>query len=88
MFTVTEEQHTQIEEWLKGVYAKQVIIQQNNTENPSEIMKYCWEKGVPYTGAIGGGLTYSFTPTSVGVGLIVKESLSGETLDVTDYENW
>lgn len=40
-----------------------------------------------YTGAIGGGLTFSFTPTSLG--LITKvRYLDKEELDLSDYESW
>ena len=42
----------------------------------------------PYYGAIGGGVTYHFTQTSVGVIITVTEVLSGEKLDLTDYDNW
>ncbi len=42
----------------------------------------------PYYGAIGGGLTYQFTPTGLGTVLKVTEALTGETLDVTDYDSW
>lgn len=39
-----------------------------------------------YTGAIGGRLTYSFTPT--GLGTVVKVKCAcGEEIDLTDY-NW
>lgn len=38
-------------------------------------------------GAIGGGMTYSFTPT--GLGTIVKVQCGcGDSFDVTDYDNW
>lgn len=37
-------------------------------------------------GAIGGGLTYSFTPT--GLGEIVKIKYFDKELDLSDYENW
>ncbi len=39
------------------------------------------------TGAIGGGETVSFTPTSLG--MITKASCAcGESIDLTDYESW
>lgn len=41
----------------------------------------------PPTGAIGGGLTYSFTPTGLGVIIKVK-CACGEEADVTDYDSW
>lgn len=40
-----------------------------------------------YTGAIGGGLTFSFTPTSLGLVIKVKY-LDKEEIDLSDYENW
>lgn len=37
--------------------------------------------------AIGGALTYQFTPT--GLGLVVKAIwFDGSELDITEYENW
>lgn len=41
----------------------------------------------PPTGAIGGGRTYSFTPTGLGVVAKVK-CACGEEEDLTDYESW
>ena len=40
-----------------------------------------------YSGAIGGRLTYSFTPT--GLGLVTKVKCAcGEFIDLTGYESW
>ncbi len=43
-----------------------------------------------YTGAIGGRLTYEFSPTSLGVVLVVRDAMGEEprTLDVSDYMEW
>jgi len=41
----------------------------------------------PPGGAIGGRITYAFTPTSLGVVTIVK-CACGEKLDLTDYDCW
>ena len=41
-----------------------------------------------YIGAIGGSLTYSFTPTSIGVVKKVYDSLTDKELDITDYDLW
>lgn len=41
-----------------------------------------------YYGAIGGGFTYQFTPTSIGVVLRVENCLTHESIDVTDYDTW
>ena len=45
-------------------------------------------QGEPYYGAMGGGLSYSFTPTSLGTIIVVKESLTGKELNVTDALDW
>lgn len=40
-----------------------------------------------YTGAIGGGETYSFTPTSLGM-IITYKCKCGAVLDLTEYDSW
>lgn len=40
-----------------------------------------------YTGAIGGGLIFSFFPTSLGSAITVKCGC-GEEINITDYESW
>ena len=42
----------------------------------------------PYYGATGGGLTYSFIPTSLGDIIVVKEAITGKELNVTDALDW
>ena len=41
-----------------------------------------------YCGAIGGRITYSFTPTSIGTIVKIKDSVTGKELDLTDYYTW
>ena len=50
---------------------------------PNEI-----SQGEPYYGAVGGGLTYSFVPTSLGTIIMVKELTTGKELNVTDALGW
>ena len=38
-------------------------------------------------GAIGGGFTYTFTPTSIGVIVKIK-CYCGAGCDLTDYDSW
>lgn len=40
-----------------------------------------------YTGAIGGGETYSFTPTSLGL-IVEYKCKCGKQIDVTDHFSW
>lgn len=39
-------------------------------------------------GTIGGGYTYSFTPTSVGVVIRVQNNVTKKEIDVSDYDLW
>jgi len=39
------------------------------------------------TGAIGGAMSYSFSPTSLGTAIQVK-CACGKLEDISDYENW
>jgi hypothetical protein len=59
-------------------------------EKLEEFEKWRKEHECPYAnnqGAIGGRLTYNFTPTSLGVICKVK-CACGKEFDATDYEDW
>lgn len=49
-----------------------------------------WINSLPdaYDGAIGGRLTYEFTPTTLGCVAKVTDCITKETIDLTDYESW
>lgn len=55
-------------------------------KNPDWTVVDCWDAGYPYTGAVGGNLTFSFTPTSIGTVVKVRDSVTGAEIDVTDYD--
>jgi len=42
----------------------------------------------PYYGATGGGLSYTFIPTSLGTIITVKEAITGKELNVSDACDW
>lgn len=59
--------------------------------DPSEIKKFNdWSSRLPSgpTGASGGRFTYSFTPTTLGTVAKITDAITGETIDVTDYDLW
>lgn len=39
-------------------------------------------------GACGGGYTFSFTPTGIGLSVTVKNTVTKEEIDLTDYDSW
>ena len=40
------------------------------------------------TGAIGGRFTFEFTPTGIGMAIKIKDKITKQDLDLTDYESW
>ena len=40
------------------------------------------------TGAIGGVYTYEFTPTGIGLVIKVRNNLTKDILDLSDYDSW
>jgi hypothetical protein len=47
------------------------------------------QRRLPYHGVDGaGGLTFSITETSLGTFVKVKEQITGESIDLTDYDSW
>lgn len=77
MFKLSEEQNQKLSEWAEE-QNKKVAKSQEDTDF---ICK-------PYYGACGGGFSFTFTPTSLGVGVKVTNNITKETIDLTDYENW
>jgi len=74
MFTVTEKEDIEINEWRKSHKCK---LRSSDHGIEDEI----------YVGAIGGSLTYSFTPTGLGTILNV-ECACGEKFSPTNFEDW
>lgn len=60
-------------------------ISEWKAEQPKPSLK---EIGLSMTGAIGGRWTYSFTPTSLGLIVKVKDGMYGGELDLSNYEDW
>jgi hypothetical protein len=87
-FTVTVGQYEKVEKWLDEQNVKAVEIQRKKHKNPDPIYEMCWEMGLPYCGAIGGEVSYEFSPTSLGDCLVVKHAVTKEELNITDYGAW
>jgi len=87
-FQVTIEEQTKINQWLRDtVYPS--ILERQKKDPQMAAMHFEDEDGYtyPYFGAIGGDVTYHFTPTSIGTVFKVIHS-SGAELDLTDYDCW
>lgn len=80
MFGLTPEQSKKLNEWLEEL-TPEILEKQKQFSKTTPTNK-------PYYGAIGGGLTYSFTPTGLGVVVEVTEYHTKKTINLTDYESW
>lgn len=93
-FEISDENQQKINDWLKNTVYPAVIEEQKEAFKKDEvhgphltaISFPHWDQGYPYQGAIAGGLTYHFTPTSIGE--VQKVSYGKHELDLTDYESW
>lgn len=49
-----------------------------------------WMDTLPeaYTGAIGGRIEYIITPTGLGLIIKVRDAVTKNELDLTDYSDW
>lgn len=78
MFNLTKEQAEQMNQWYKEhVPECPFFVRPPSGEFPVEV----------YVGAIGGALTYKFTPTTLGLTTVV-ECVCGEEINLTDFGEW
>ena len=87
-FELDKAQMAQIDAWLKDTVYPAVIAKQKKSRDLRRNANAadCWEMGYPYSGAIGGGLTYEFSNTSIGQ---VQAARYGDfRIDLTDYSLW
>jgi hypothetical protein len=87
MFSLDKEQRKKVTVW-KNELDKKTIERQRASMSPEDFEGLTGNGKYPYGGAIGGSLTYSFTDTSLGTVIKVKDGFSGEEIDVSDYHNW
>lgn len=58
--------------------------------NSQEARLIAWQSKLPskFTGALGGRFRFSITPTDFGAIIKVKDQITDEELDLTEYEAW
>lgn len=75
--------------WIEKQNKKAVKIQKKSGSFKNDVFAAaCWEEGYPYNGAIGGDLTYCFSPNSIGMVVYVIHGHTKEEFDLTDYAVW
>lgn len=87
MFKLLPGDMQKIDHWLKTEVYPEIVAEQKRDFQTARLL-YTDEDGntVPYLGANGGALTFSFTPT--GIGVVKQVSSFGKTLDLTNYDEW
>lgn len=89
-FEITDSEAKRIRKWLmEEVYPKEIQKQKDalGGSKPDPWVQDCWDDGYPYEGAIAGGVTYEFTPNSIGLSTWVRYGQDYK-LDLTDYDLW
>jgi hypothetical protein len=79
MFGLDAKQAEKLRAW-SAEQDKKVVEKQKGTDVEHE--------GEAYYGCSGGALTYMFTPTSLGLVTEVKNNLTDETINLTDFDGW
>src|SRR3989442_1296622 len=90
MFSLTASEQAKLDAWLwSDVYPKIVAAQKQDPSVSGYVVADDSGRVHPYLGAIGGGLTYQFTPTSLGTVIKVIFAHDHPTweaaLDLTTY---
>ena len=89
-FSLTDDQTIRLCQWTAEQNRLAVELQKANPPEgvSRELLESCWEEGYAYGGAIGGSLTFMFTPTSLGDVTVVRDAFTGQEINLTDYEDW
>lgn len=85
-FELDAQQATKLEAWRNEQDAEMLKRQRAEGES-DQFIEAVHASGSPYYGAIGGELTISFTPNSIGEVVKARHS-SGAEIDLTDYDSW
>lgn len=81
-FELDESQLEKLAKWRTEVEAKA------DTKVDAMMLSPTAKHNLRQYGAIVGTLTYSFTPTSLGTIVVVTEAITGEAINLTDYNSW
>jgi len=83
-FTLTAEQDARYRAWYAEVRERAKQKQVAAWEDGSDGSEEAGFGVAPYYGAVGGGYTWSFTPTGIGTVIVCKEAITGEEIDLSE----
>jgi hypothetical protein len=88
MFTLSDVEKERANSIIEKWRIEELEEQKAQMPNPPEIYLEFWDMGFAYHGAIGGEITYLFTPTSIGVIVHIMHNVLNKKEDITDYDTW
>lgn len=91
VFGLDQQQYEKLSAWLDTQNAALAARQEADPAIAPFVGTDADGRKYPYLGAIGGALTYSFTPTGLGIvvrATFFKDTEHEATLDLTDYDAW
>lgn len=91
MFSLTPKEIEAYDAFKREQHAKAVEKQKSEVSKDDpfiDMYESCWESGYPYEGAVGGGFSFTFTPTSIGNFITIKYALTGDEMDITDLDSF
>lgn len=80
------DQLASLNKWLAEMVEK--IDEKHRREGRGDMAEHFKSKGEVYAGVSDGNLTFAVTPTSIGTVFKVAEAITGEKIDLTNYDNW
>jgi hypothetical protein len=90
-FRLNEKQFEKYQAFIEQQDAKAIEIQKAKIQ-PSDpfydIFVQSWAMDYPYYGAIGGAYEWRICSTSLGNVIYIKNTYTGEELNLTDYSDW
>ena len=93
-FTLSKKQMAKLNEWLIGVQQRAAQIQMHQIKSQQECKAdddhsvHCVQRPLPHYGSLGGGLAFTFVPCGIGTSCKVTEAITGESIDLTDFDQW
>ena len=88
-FKLSKEQLRKLNAWLIEVEQRAAHLQAEEAMHKSDGAHIDYSLvQLPYYGAIGGGLKFTFIPNGIGDSCVVTEAITGESIDLTEYDEW
>lgn len=92
-FRLSPQQVAKLKAWLsEEVYPTAIARQREEAAERGDLWRrsaeHAWAEGRPYYGATGVGLSYRFKPNGVGLVVQVAEAITGQSINLTEIDNW